>query len=93
MSDSNRKPESDESDPAKLARLLEIELMQKRAGWQQAKARRGNYRALSFFFLFIVIAGALVGFYVFLSPERVHELKEDRAGLMEPGASPTASPE
>jgi len=64
-------------DPAKIEKLLEIELMQKRASWQQAKARRGSFRALSFFFLFIVIVAAVVGFYLFFSPDRMSELKSN----------------
>ena len=75
MPDGNRKPEPDEVDPAKLAKLLEIELMQKRAEWQQAKARRGNLRAISFFFLFVVVAGAIAAFFLFFSPDRVGELR------------------
>lgn len=77
MSNGEGKRESTETDPAKLAQLLEIELMQKRAAWQQAKARRGNLRAISFFFLFIVIVGALVAFFVFFSSGRVSELRSD----------------
>ena len=77
MPDGNRKPEPDELDPAKLAKLLDIELMQKRAEWQQAKARRGNLRALSFFFLFIVVAGAIAAFFLFFSPGAVSERRPD----------------
>ena len=66
MADGKHNPE--ETDPEKLALLLEMELMQKRAGWQQAKARRGSLRTLSFLFLFLIIAGALVGFFLFLGP-------------------------
>jgi hypothetical protein len=89
MSNGDSKREPTETDPAKLAQLLEIELMQKRAQWQQAKARRGNLRALSFFFLFIVIVGALVAFFLFFSPARVTEL---RANAPHSGASPAPSP-
>ncbi len=89
MSDGNSKPDADETDPATLAKLLEIELMQKRAVWQQAKARRGTLRAISFFFLFIVIVGALVAFYLFFSPDRVSELRADGQNDT---ATPTTSP-
>jgi hypothetical protein len=93
MSDGNRKLEGGEIDPAKLEQLMEIELMQKRAQWQHAKARRSSVRALSFFFLFLVIAGALVAFFVFLSPERIRELRSGNSSSAEPpSASPTASP-
>jgi hypothetical protein len=75
MPDGDGKPEPPQIDPAKLEQLLEIELMQKRAAWQQAKAKRGNLGALSFMFLFLVIIGALLAFFfVFssrgLSPSR-----------------------
>jgi flagellar basal body-associated protein FliL len=75
MSNGDSKREPTENDPAKLAQLLEIELMQKRAQWQQTKARRGSLRAIAFLFLFVVILGALVAFFVFFSPSRVSELK------------------
>jgi hypothetical protein len=78
MPDANRKPEGGEIDPAKL---LEIELMQKRAEWQQAKARRGSLRALSFLFLFIIVAAAIVCFYLFFSPQKVRELRSGDADL------------
>jgi hypothetical protein len=85
MPDSNRKPEGGEIDPLQM---LELELMQKRASWQQAKARRGGLRALSFLFLFVVIVAAIAVFFIFFSPARMQEL---RSGT-EPSAQPTASP-
>ena len=91
MPDDNRKPERSETNPPDLEQLLEIELMQKRAGWKQAKARRGNLRALSFFFLFLVVVGALLGFFYLMSPERVSELKESGANANHSTPSPTAS--
>jgi hypothetical protein len=68
-------PAGDEMDPAKLEQLLDLELMQKRAGWERAKARRGNLRALSFLFLFIVIVAALAAFFVYFSPDKVRDLE------------------
>lgn len=67
MPDGDGKPEPPQIDPAKLEQLMEIELMQKRAAWQQAKAKRGNLRALSFMFLFLVIIGALLAFFFVFS--------------------------
>lgn len=87
--DGNRKPEPGETDPAQLAKLLEIELMQKRAQWQQAKARRGNLRTVSFLFLFLVIVGAIVAFYLFFSPARVGDR---RPTDQNPAASPAPAP-
>ena len=87
MLDGKHNSEAEDDDPEKLRQLLEIELMQKRAEWQQAKARRGSLRSISFLFLFLVIVAALVAFFLFLSPDRVHEM---RSGSTEPAApSPT----
>lgn len=88
MTEGDGKPQPEAPDPAKLAQLLEIELMQKRAAWQQARARRRSIRALSFLFLFIVIALALVGFFVFFSGDRVTELRSNSAHSTSP--SPAA---
>lgn len=65
--DGNRQPTLGETDPEKLAKLLEIELMQKRATWQQAKARRSTLRTMSFLFLFLVIVAAFVAIYYVMS--------------------------
>jgi hypothetical protein len=92
MPDGNRKPDHDAPDPEQLAKLLEIELMQKRAGWQQAKQRRGALRSVSFLFLFLVIIGALLAFWFLFSPDRVQELKENRPRSNEPAPSATTLP-
>ena len=53
-------------DPESVVRLLELELMQKRAARQMAGRRWSGLRAASFIFLFTVILGAYWGFnYVF----------------------------
>ena len=88
MPDDNRKPERQEIDPAQIEKLLEIELMQKRATWQQTKARRGGLRALSFLFLFLVILAALVGFFVFFSSGRMSELKSSEPAPSQPTSAP-----
>jgi hypothetical protein len=60
----NGKPKS--GDPEELARLLEIELIQKRAAWNQAAARHRAIRMASFAFLFFIIVAALfLYFFVF----------------------------
>jgi hypothetical protein len=87
MLDGKNNPE--ETDPEKLARLLELELMQKRAAWQQKKARRGTLRTMSFLFLFVVIAAALAGFFLFFNPERVREIRRPTDAVT---PSPTATP-
>ena len=92
MQPEHRKPEPPETNPADLEQLLEIELMQKRAAWKQAKARRGSLRALSFFFLFLVIVGALLAFFFLMSSERVSERKATGANTTQPSPSPTVGP-
>lgn len=88
MADQERKPEPVKIDPLNAEQLLEIELMQKRAAWQQAKSRRGNLRAMSFLFLFIVVVAALLAFFFVLTPERVNDLKSNALH-----ASPSPSPD
>ena len=80
MPEGNPKPDLSETNPEKLAQLLELELMQKRASWQRAQAGRRNLRLLAFLFLMLVIAGALVGFYLLFSGG---ELRESRDGTTE----------
>ena len=53
------------TDPDALAKLLEMELALKRASWQRTRSRRGTWRALSFLFLLLVIAGGLVAWFYF----------------------------
>lgn len=77
MEDGKQKSASEEHDPARLAQLLELELMQKRAAWQQAHTRHRTLRALSFAFLFLVILGALVVFALYFNPGRARELRTD----------------
>jgi hypothetical protein len=88
MPDDDLKPNLPDSSEAE--RLLELELMQKRAMWQQTKARRGTLRVLSFLFLFVVVLIALLVFFWFLSPERIGELKTGRSEEAQP--SPVPSP-
>jgi hypothetical protein len=90
MAESNS--ERRETDPAKLAEQLEIELIMKRASWQQAKARRGNLRILSFAFLFLVVLGALFGAWYLFSPENVEELRATAAQRQQASPTPAASP-
>jgi hypothetical protein len=54
---------SKQAEAEQIAQLLELELMQKRAAWQQAGARRQNLRIMSFAFLFLIIVGCLFGLY------------------------------
>ena len=51
------------NDPEELSRLLEIELMQKKALWQQKTARNKSLKSLSIMFLFLMVMGGLAAFY------------------------------
>jgi hypothetical protein len=53
----------DNIDAEQLTRLLELELIQKRASWKQSGKRYQSYRAMAFFFLFLMIVGCLAGGY------------------------------
>jgi hypothetical protein len=92
MPESDRKREEKEIDPAKLEQLLEIELMQKRTAWQQAKARRSGLRALSFFFLFVVLVAALLACFFLLSPDRRAMLLPSRPEPAQPTPSVDTTP-
>ena len=91
MAESN--PETGADDPEKILQQLEVELILKRAQRVQAKARSGNIRALSFAFLALVLLGALVGFYLLMSSDRLQEMRTnaaDRAANASPTPAATA---
>jgi len=50
-------------DPEHLLRMLDLEMVQQRAVWKQASARRKSLRTVSFLFLVLIILGALVAAY------------------------------
>jgi hypothetical protein len=56
-------PRPNQIDPDNLSRLLELELIQKRATWKHAGERHRAIRAAGFVFLFLLIVGCLVGGY------------------------------
>ncbi|HLW34500.1 MAG TPA: hypothetical protein VKS98_02470 [Chthoniobacterales bacterium] len=64
------------ADPEELARLLELELKQKRVAWQHAKQRKKSYRSLAILFIFLIFAGCLLGF--FFAFNRVSEERQNR---------------
>jgi hypothetical protein len=51
------------SNPEELSRLLEIELIQKRAEWQRTTGRNKNLKTFSLMFLFVVVLAGLATFY------------------------------
>jgi len=64
------------ADAEQLARLLELELKQKRVAWQHAKQRKKSYRSLAILFIFLLFAGCLLGFFFAFS--RVNEERQSR---------------
>jgi hypothetical protein len=56
-------PKPNEIDADKLSRLLELELIQKRATWKQAGERYRSIRTAGFVFLFVLIVGCVIGGY------------------------------
>lgn len=82
--DGDGKPESTKPSADEMAKLLEIELAQKRAAWQNASARNKNVRAMGFMFLFIVVIGALFAFYYVVT-----QVNERRANGTQPTATAT----
>lgn len=92
MTEGNRKREDADPDPSQLERMLEIEMIQKRAAWQQARTQRASFRTFSFVFLFVIIVAALVGFYLFLSPGHIEELKAGHSPATTTATPATAAP-
>lgn len=68
---SNESGKLEPVNPEDAVRLLELELIQKRAARQMAGARWRGLRAASFFFLFVVIVGALLAFYFLFASGRL----------------------
>jgi hypothetical protein len=68
------KPEPSKADADEASKLLEIELIHRRAEWQRAAARRSSLRLASFAFLFVVIVAVLLAFFVLMP-----QLREQRA--------------
>lgn len=64
------------SDAEQVARLLELELIQKRATWKQAKERKKSFRSLAVLFVFLLFAACLLGF--FFAFNRVNEERQSR---------------
>ena len=65
MSSAEKQPSNLVTDPDALAKLLEMELALKRAGWERTRSRHGAWRALSILFLLLVVVGALVAYFYF----------------------------
>jgi hypothetical protein len=63
MSSTEKQPSNLVTDPDALAHQLAMELALKRASWRRTRSRRGTWRALSFLFLLLIIAGGLVAWF------------------------------
>ncbi len=79
------KPESRGEENEALMKALEIELAQKRATWKKTQSQRNAWRGAAFLFLFIVILGALFGFYYVMT---VMPRKSSEPTTTAPSASP-----
>jgi hypothetical protein len=74
--DTPGKSESVKNDPGDLARALELELLHKRAAWQRERERYGAVRTISIFFVVVVVAASVAGFFWLFSRfsgERAHQ--------------------
>ena len=69
-------------DAQQLEKLLELELMQKRAEWKKTSARNRSVRVSSFVFLFVLVAATILAFMFLIS-----KVSEQRMN----GASPHAT--
>jgi hypothetical protein len=75
--DSLSKQETD-----KLFQMLDVKLGQERREWQRTKSQIRVVRALSFLFLFVLIIGAIVAFYVaYMRAQEHRTLKTEQTTL------------
>ena len=72
-----------ETDPDSVMKALELEMIMKRASWQKMRARRGNWRVLSLVFLVLVILGALLAYFYFVTEVRPPAGERRAAGRVE----------
>jgi hypothetical protein len=70
------------SDPDQLARMLELELAQKRIAWKHAKERKKSFRSLAVLFVFLLFAACLLGFFFAFS--RVNAERQNRPAAATP---------
>jgi hypothetical protein len=74
------------TEPCDVMAALELELRQKRANWHRSTSRYRLMRGLSFFFLFLVLAGsALAFFYVFSQHSQRSTHQDEDVSMSEPG--------
>jgi hypothetical protein len=68
------RPKLEEAE--QLVRLLELELMQKRADWKQASQRNRSIRFAALLFVFLLVAGCLLASFLVFT--RVSEQRPNR---------------
>jgi len=71
--DAEGKPESTNKSPEEMARLLELELLEKRAAWQGAAARQKQIRTFSILLIGLLLIGGF--FLFFLAITRINEIR------------------
>jgi hypothetical protein len=87
MADTPSTTNSNKNDAEKLARLLELELIQKRTAWKRAAAHYQTIRLFGFLFLFILIVVCAGGFFFVFSrvnPERTSQRAASTPTLTKP---------
>jgi hypothetical protein len=84
-SNANDKAASNEIDPEQIAKLLELELMQKRAQLKTAGARRRSRRVGVFVFLFVIITACVIAFVFLYS--KANEERANRPATPQPSVS------
>ena len=84
-------PDEDKPETADaLMRAIELELAQKRRGWEREREKFRTLRLLSFSFVSLVILGVLLALFVFFS--RAGEMRNQRSRPAVEVASPHSSP-
>ena len=66
----------------KLFQMLEVKLGLERVEWQQTKSQIRTFRTVSFFFLFVLIVGALfAGYFIFLRAQEERSIRPQQTTL------------
>lgn len=62
--DNKQNPEISDHDAEKLMRIMELELIQKRAQLQRTAANGRSLRTFSYAFVFLLVIATVVGFFL-----------------------------
>ena len=85
MSDVCGKSQAMGNEPEKLIRLLDLELVQKRAVWKRAAARHRTFRKIGIFSILIVLAAVFFALF-FLFSRAAEERGNPRPSTSSDGA-------